>query len=223
MPPLDSAVCDAGRAVLAYLSETDPLPQVKADAVIGFGVFDLTLPRFCGELYTTGAAARIIFTGGYGAGTGTLGGPEADVWREELRCSHPNIQDTHVLLENRSTNTAENIAFTAAQLAHEHPALMFGVGIRNMIIVASPSRLRRVQLTFRKHYPDVQVTRQLPDCDFDREYALYQANGVDYLQHLAGEIKRLKEYPSRGWIVAEELPADILQAYDILRLSSRTV
>lgn len=210
-------VSDAAERALSYLSATDPRPDAPCDAIIGFGVFDLGLPRFCGELYTRGIAPFIIFTGGLGAGTGSLGGPEADAWREALRASHPDIPEEHILTENRSTNTAENIAFTAELLRETRPSIAFGAGIRTAVIVASPSRLRRVRLAMCKLQPAVRVIRQLPPVDFDAEHALYARNGVDYLAHLTGELDRLVAYPKRGWIAPEPLPPEIAAAHAALR------
>lgn len=217
---LSSAVLAAARRTLAYLAATDPLPTQPVDAIIGFGVFDLSLPRFCGELHLRGHAPCLVFTGGLGAGTGTLGGPEADVWRAELRRAYPQISDATVVLENRSTNTAENIRFTADLLAREHPSLALGLGLRSALIVASPSRLRRVQLTLRHLHPTVRTFRALPPVDFDREAALYAENGVDFVAHLTGELDRLVDYPGRGWIAAEPLPPEIAAAHAVLRAAA---
>lgn len=217
MPDVDAETRAAAGRVLAYLAETDPAPNGPVDAAIGFGVFDLALPVFCGELFTTGAARRIIFTGGLGAGTGQLGGREADVWREALRRSHPSIPDHAVILENKSTNTAENISFTAELLEREYPTLAFGNGLRTAIIVTSPSRLRRVKLTMLKLQPDVRVVRMVPEWDFETEAALYAANGVGYVAHLAGELNRIVAYPARGWIAAEPLPPEIAAAHARLK------
>ena len=206
---------------LAYLAATDPLPPVPFDAIIGFGVFDLRLPRFCGELFLRGLAPHIIFTGGIGAGTGNLGGPEADVWREELRRAYPQIGDAAITLENRSTNTAENIQFTADLLARARPSLAFGVGLRRAIIVTSPSRLRRARLTLKQLQPALHVCGQLPAFTFEAEQALYASQGVDYISHLSGELDRLIDYPHRGWIAAEPLPPEIAAAHAELRKSLR--
>jgi uncharacterized SAM-binding protein YcdF (DUF218 family) len=219
MRDVDPPVRAAAERVLAYLAETDPLPAGAVDAIIGFGVFDLVLPCFCGDLFHAGAAPRIIFTGGIGAGTGTLGGREADVWRETLHHVHPWIPDAAVITENRSTNTAENIAFTAELLEREHPALAFGRGIRRVIVVASPSRLRRVRLTLRQQLPEVHVTRRIPRLNLDIESTLYSANGQNYLEHLCGELDRILEYPKRGWIAAEPLPLEIKAAHAELRVA----
>lgn len=221
MRPTDAGLREAARQVLAYLAECDPLPATRCDAIIGFGVFDLELPRFCGELFTQGRARHLVFTGGIGAGTGKLGGAEADAWREELRRSHPEIGDDMVILENASTNTAENIRFTATLLERTNPSLRFGEGIRTAIIVASPSRLRRVGLTMRRQQPGVQVFRHCPTADFEREQALYAHHGVEFVGHLRGELDRILDYGTRGWIAPEPLPPAIAAAHAVLKVAKR--
>jgi uncharacterized SAM-binding protein YcdF (DUF218 family) len=220
MPDSEPALEDAIRRVFRYLSETDALEAAPYDAVIGFGMFDLSLPGVCGDLYARGQARHIIFTGGVGAGTGNLGGPEADVWRRSLADTHPSIPDEAVTVENRSTNTGENVTFTAARLERRRPELAFGRGLRRMVIVASPTRLRRVWLTFRRQQPGVRVTRHLPPVTVERDAALYAAQGIDYPQHLAGELERIRAYPARGWILDELVPPDVAAAHEVLRAPS---
>ena len=90
---------------------SEALPH--SDAVIGFGHFDLKIPRHCGKLYINGHARRIIFTGGIGSGTADLGRAEAVAFREELRRRYPSISAEAVIVEDMSTNTSENVQFTA--------------------------------------------------------------------------------------------------------------
>jgi hypothetical protein len=213
----DALTDAAARSAYVYLSATDPRPDEAVDAVIGFGTFDLTLARFCGELYAGGAARCIIFTGGCGAGTADLGRPEADAWADELRRSHPDLPRNRLILENRSTNTAENIRFTAEVLQREHPERAFGRGLRTALIVASPARLRRVGLTLRQLVPAVHAIRCLPPTSFERERALHDSKGIPFVPHLRGELDRIVEYAPRGWIAAEPLPPAIAQAHAVLR------
>jgi uncharacterized SAM-binding protein YcdF (DUF218 family) len=207
----------AARRVFAWLAETDPLPSDPADVVIGFGTFDLALAEFCGELHVRGLARRIIFTGGIGAGTADLGQPEADAWMERLVRTHPGVPRDAVMLENRSTNTAENIRFTTELLTRDFPELAFGVGLRTALIVAAPARLRRVRLTLRRLVPALTVTRVLPEADYDRERVLHESKGIAFLPHLCGELDRIAAYPARGWIASEPLPSEIVAAHDVLR------
>jgi hypothetical protein len=204
--------------IFAYLAATDPLPPAPVDAIVGFGTFDLSLARLCGDLHLRGCAPLIIFTGGIGAGTADLGQPEADAWRAELRRSHPTIADASVILENRSTNTAENIGFTAELLARLHPGREFGVGVRTVIGVASPSRLKRVALTWQKLQSTVPFVRQRPAAaTYATEKTLYVAKGFDYDAHLCGELDRIVDYAQRGWIATAALPAEISGARARLR------
>lgn len=220
MTTLPPAVRAAAERILAYLGETDAAPTRPVDAIIGFGVFDLTLPRYCAELHRQGLAPRVIFTGGIGGGSGSLGGPEADVWRAETRQTHPTIPDSAFILESRSTNTSENVRYTAELLTQHYPELAFGRGIRSALLVASPSRLRRVRLTMRHQQPDVAVIRRLPRVDFEAERALYEGEGVPYLRHLLGELDRILAYPQRGWIAPEPLPEEILMAREVVRAAA---
>lgn len=203
----------AAELIFAHLAAVDPLSVAPADAVIGFGTFDLGLARLCGALFTSGRAGRIVFTGGIGAGTADLGQPEADAWRQELRRTYPAIPDDRVQLENRSTNTAENIRFTAELLRQRHPQWTFGTGIRTAIGVAAPARLRRVALTWRKLQPAVTLLRHRPlDASYATEKALHAAKGLDFDAHLCGEVDRIAHYARLGWIVAEEVPAAVAAA-----------
>lgn len=219
LDPLPPDLLAAAERALAYLSESDawPTSTTPADAVMGFGLFDLKLPRFCGDLFVRGRARRIIFSGGIGVGTGNLVGAEADAWRAELRRSHPAISDEHVIVENKSTNTGENLARTTELLAQSHPALVFARGIRRIILVASPSRVRRVRLTFRKQHPDITAYAVCPPGTFDEERAAYAENNYDYVAHLAGELDRIVDYPARGWISADPLPPALAADHARLR------
>ncbi|MEO6006306.1 MAG: YdcF family protein [Opitutus sp.] len=210
-------IINAARAAYEYLSAVDEPPTQAADVVIGFGTFDLQLATYCGTLYAEGRARRIVFTGGVGAGSADLGQPEAVAWLDELRRSFPQIPMVDVLIETRSTNTAENVRFTAAMLAAAGPDWAIGSGVQRALIVASPSRLRRVKLTLQHLQPELVTHRSLPPSSFGRERHLYEEKGFDYFSHLTGELDRLATYPARGWIAAVPLPASIAAAHALLR------
>lgn len=217
---LSPEILEAARKVLAYLSETDAPPADPIDAVMGFGTFDLTLPVFCGDAFFRNRAKKIIFTGGIGAGTADLGLPEADAWAQTALAAFPELRREHLILENGSTNTAENIQFTAALLARDYPDFQFGAGLHHAIVVASPSRLRRVKLTLQQLQPRLRITRALPPVDFAREFRVHESKGIPYLAHLTGELDRIVDYPARGWIAAEPLPVAVAKAQAVLRTAT---
>ena len=212
-----SATHDSARLAFAYLAERDALPAEPCDAILGFGVFDLTLPRFCGELYVAGRACRIIFTGGRGAGSADLVGAEADAWFVALMQAYPRIPRDSIILENRSTDTGKNVSFTADLLAREHPHLLLGKGIRSVIAVAAPSRLRRVRLTLQHPHPALRVFGQHHAPSFESEQALYASKGLDFVAHLAGELDRIIDYAERGWLRPEPFPPAIAEAHAELK------
>jgi hypothetical protein len=90
--------------------------------------------------------------------------------------------------------------------------------VRAVIGVASPSRLKRVALTWQKLQPAVPLVRQRPaTATYASEKALYEEKGFDYDAHLGGELDRIVDYAERGWIAAEALPEEIAGAHARLR------
>lgn len=200
------------RLLFGFLSESDASAPSVCDAVIGFGVFDLRVAALCGHLAATGRARRIIFTGGIGAGSADLGRPEADAFADELARLHPDIPRDCVVIENRSTNTGENVRFTLETLAAHHPELAPGSTLNTALLVASPARLMRVRRTWQKHASSVACRGLAPESDCETESALHAAKGIDYRALLVGEIDRLLSYPARGWIVPGTVPEPVLAA-----------
>lgn len=200
------------RLLFDFLFEADAGAPPVCDAVIGFGVFDLRVAALCGQLVADGRARRVIFTGGVGAGSADLGRPEADAFADELARLYPAISRDSVVVENRSTNTGENVRFTLDLLAASHPELAPGIGLRTALLVASPARLRRVRLTWRKSVPSVAGWGLAPVSTFETEAALHAAKGIDFRALLIGEIDRLRDYPARGWIAAGLIPEPVLAA-----------
>lgn len=196
----------------AYLSSGDAPSKKSADVVVGLGHFDRAIPRLCGELVRAGRARWIIFSGGIGAGSGDFTQPEAREFRDELQRHAPDLVACVALLEERSTNTGENLAFTTAALAATRPDLIPGETLRRAWIVATPCRLRRALATARLHWPAVQLWGTCPARTLDEERALYAGLGQDLRAQLVGEVERLVSYPARGFIVPVSVPAEVLAA-----------
>ena len=82
----------------------------KADCIVGFGNFNTDIARRAAELYHQGYAPKIMFTGGLGRNTTNLfTEPEAVKFaRVAMECGVPKED---IILEDKSTNTKENIDF----------------------------------------------------------------------------------------------------------------
>jgi hypothetical protein len=215
------SVDDDGRALFDYLYLRDPdVPSV--DAVIGFGSFDLKIPRRCLDLYRQGRAPLIVFSGGMGAGTGDLGRPEAHAFLDEVR-ARGGVPDGDLVIEDRSTNTGENVAETTRLLEGRGRPFGRKGGIRSALIVASAYRQRRVDLTCRRHHPTVRWVNAPPVTTFEDEVEMFAGRGLDLVTALVGEIQRLLDYPSRGFCLPAHVPGDVLAAHERLEawLASR--
>ncbi len=178
--------------------------RAKAAAVIGFGHFDTRIPTRCAEAVLTGRAEWIFLTGGIGAGTADLQRPEADVFRDSLKLWFPSLDPRRIHVENRSTNTAENIRFLRA--IWEAAGLKARLRKHGVILVATPVRMRRVLLTWKKLEPDIPAACWAPPADWREEQLLYVARGMHLETQIRNECERLVSYPAKGWIAKPRLP-----------------
>ena len=178
-----------------------------AAAVIGFGHFDTRIPTRCAEAVLTGRAGWIFLTGGIGAGTADLKRPEGDVFRDSLKLWFPSLDGRRILVENRSTNTAENIRFLHA--VWDEAGLTPLLRQRGVILVATPVRMRRVLLTWKKLEPDIPAACWAPPVDWREESLLYTARGMDLETQMRNEWERLVSYPAKGWIAKPRIPAPL--------------
>lgn len=185
------------------------------DYIIGFGHFDMDIPHQCLHLYQQYPEAKIIYSGGVGAGTADLGQPEADAFLAYSK-TRMSIDKDDFIIENRSTNTAENMQFTLDLLAkrlanfdHNQPA--------KVALVANPYRQRRVLLTFSKHWPAASPLNAPPETSYEHESKKFDKKGFDLISLMLGEIDRIINYGEKGWIEKTKVPEEILDIYRQLK------
>ena len=82
----------------------------KADCIVGFGNFNTDIARRAAELYHQGYAPKILFTGGLGRNTKSLF-PEPEAVRFAKVAMACGVPEADIILEDKSTNTKENIDF----------------------------------------------------------------------------------------------------------------
>mgnify|MGYP001090398004 CR=1 FL=1 len=194
------------QSLFNYLYQKDEKLE-PADLVIGFGHFDPKIPEKCVELYHENLADKILFTGGIGAGTADLEMPEADFFKQVAL--DLGILEQDIMVENQSTNTAENILFSEKTL-NKHK-LSFSQ-CESVLLVMNAYRARRVYHTFELHYPKVNILMAPPETEYETEKKFFSRKNEDLDQHLKGEIDRLLEYPKKGWISHVEVPEKLQKA-----------
>ena len=117
-----------------------------------------------------------------------------------------------------STNTSENVAFGIETLGRLKPPLCFGREIHTVALVASAYRQRRVFLTCARLLPEqIRFVNLPPDTTLEDERRLFSAKGQDLIELLSGELRRIIEYPVKGYIEKTEIPAGVLDAFTVLQ------
>jgi uncharacterized SAM-binding protein YcdF (DUF218 family) len=180
----------------------------KADCILVLGSHDPRVAERGAELYLQGWAPLLVFSGGLGRLT-------EDMWNESEADKFAKIAigkgvpAEAILIENKSTNTGENIVFTQ-QLLQQH-----NLNPQRFIVVQKPYMERRSYATFKKHWPDKELIVTSPQISFE-EYATEEIPIEHVIQIMAGDLQRIKIYPEKGFQIFQEIPGDVWQAYEKL-------
>lgn len=184
----------------------------QADVTLVLCSHDQRVAERGAQLFLEGWAPLLIFSGGLGAITRNLWArPEADQFAEiAIRCGVPKEK---ILIENRSTNTGENILFTRRLLEQKQ------IAPQKFMLVQKPYMERRSFATFRKLWPEKKVVVTSPQVSFGEYLASYSNQELttdDVISIMVGDLQRIRLYPERGFQIPQEIPAEIWSAYEEL-------
>lgn len=184
----------------------------RADAILVLCSHDLRVAERGARLYLDGWAPLLIFSGGLGSITrGMWSEPEADRFAEIAMGM--GVPDERILVENRSTNTGENVLFTKALLAERR------IDAEKFILVQKPYMERRGYATFRKLWPEKRVIVTSPQVSFDEYLAGYSNDDLtsdDVISIMVGDLQRIRVYARKGFQIEQEIPEDVWAAYEEL-------
>lgn len=183
-----------------------------ADAILVLCSHDKKVAERGAELFLGGWAPLLIFSGGLGSITRDIWtNPEADQFAEIAIAM--GVPKESVLIENRSTNTGENILFTKQLLTDRN------IDPRKFILVQKPYMERRSFATFRKIWPEKNVLVTSPQVSFDEYLESYSAKELsadDVISIMVGDLQRIKIYAEEGFQIPQEIPHDVWSAYEEL-------
>lgn len=180
----------------------------KADCILVLGSHDLRVAERGAELYLQGYAPLIIFSGGLGRLT-------KDIWKESEAEKFAQVAGDvcvpkeAMLIENKSSNTGENILFTQQLLKEK------GLNPKSFIVVQKPYMERRTYATFKKHWPDKNLLVTSPQLTFE-EYPNIEISLEKVINIMVGDLQRIKIYPEMGFQIAQEIPEDVWESYEKL-------
>lgn len=181
----------------------------KADCIIGFGNFNDNIARRAAELYHQGLAPKVLFTGGLGRNTlGLLPEPEAVRFaRVAVECGVP--EDT-ILIEDKSSNTAENILFTRKLLQET------GLPHMKLLGVHQPFMERRIKAAFGVYWPEAELTVTSPRVTIRQYLEDSLRQGVTEqaaIEVIVGDFQRMDLYAKKGYQLPQEIPGEAWQAF----------
>lgn len=181
---------------------------VKSDCILALGSHDTRVADRAAELYLRGWAPLLIFAGGLGRLTeGLWTESEADLFARIA--IEKGVPEEAILVENRSTNTGENIILVR-QLLQQHR-----LDPHSFIVVQKPYMERRSYATFAKNWPGKQFVVTSPQLSFEA-YPTPDIPLEQVINIMVGDLQRIKAYPEKGFQVYQEIPDDVWQAYEQL-------
>jgi len=180
----------------------------KSDCILVLGSHDTRVADRGAELYLQNFAPVLIFSGGLGNFTqGMWDESEADKFAK-IAISL-GVPKEAILIENKSTNTGENIMFTQKLLREK------GLSPKSFIVVQKPYMERRSFATFKKHWPNKILHVTSPQISFE-EYPTEDISLEKVINIMVGDLQRIRIYPENGYQIFQEIPDEVWGAYEKL-------
>ncbi|HZV44412.1 MAG TPA: YdcF family protein [Saprospiraceae bacterium] len=172
-----------------------------ADVIIVLCSHDIQVADRGAQIFNEGWAPLIVMSGGFGEFTAKMfDRPEADLFAD--RAVSLGIPREKIWIENRSTNTGENVSFTRRLLTQS------GQVIRKAIVVQKPYMERRAYATFKKVWPEPEIIVTSPQTLF-YEYKSAGISREDLINIIVGDTQRIKFYPEKGFQIGQEIPDEV--------------
>lgn len=181
----------------------------EADCIVGFGNFNTNIARRAAELYHQGLASKILFTGGLGRNTeGLLPEPEAVRFAKvAMACGVP---EKDIILEDKSTNTKENIVFTREKL------MELGLPHNHILGVHQPFMERRITAAMGVYWPELHFTVTSPQVSILQYLEDAKRQGITEnaaISVIVGDFQRMDLYAKLGYQLPQHIPEEAWQAF----------
>ena len=184
----------------------------KADVIVGFGCYDEDIPRRCAELFHRGFAPYVCFSGGLGRNTSGIWS-KSEAERFAAIAISEGVPEERIILENKSTNSAENLLFTPKVLAEA------GVKAEKIIAVHKPYMERRLWAAMQVYWPNVQAVYTSPQVTVEEHIAHAEKIGMTrkgVIETIVGDVQRMELYAEKGYQAPVEIPNEVRAAFDAL-------
>jgi uncharacterized SAM-binding protein YcdF (DUF218 family) len=188
-----------------------------ADIILIFTSLDLTVPKYAASLYLDKHLSKKILISGNSAVNPSLKNniqetnwdkPEAEKFKDVM--VDMGVPEELITTEIRSTNSQQNVEMTYALLRENPP--------KKIILVQKPTMGRRALATFKKHWPldnyRLMVTSQ--DLTYEEYMESIDVDKDTMINIMVGDLQRILIYPEKGYMIHQDVPKDVLDAYEKL-------
>ena len=179
-----------------------------AGIILVFGSNDLRVAGHAADLHLSGFAPWILFSGARGRMTHDWAETEAAAMARVARAR--GVEEKNILIEDRATNTGENIRFSRELLAAR------GLAPASAIVVQKPYMERRTFAAMEAQWPDLECLVSSPGLDF-HDYCEGHHEPSQVIEAVVGDFQRILDYPALGFATPQEVPPDVLGAYELLK------
>ena len=188
------------------------MPVEPGDCIVGFGCINDDIALRCAQLYREGYAPKVLFSGGLGRNTlGRWSSSEAE--RFAAIAAEHGVPQQAILLENKSTNSAENILFSHRILEQA------GLAAGKLICVHKPFMERRVRAAMGVYWPEANAIYTSPQLDLDEYIARTVAQGMTekgVIDVMVGDFQRMDVYAKKGYQLPQDIPQSCWDAFEKL-------
>src|SRR3989344_7321901 len=166
----------------------------KADCIFVLGSHDTRVADYATDLFLQGYAPYLIFSGGLGnLTTGVFKKSEAEIFADIAKSK--GVPEDKILIENKSTNTGENVQFTKQLLKDKE------LNFNSFILVQKPYMERRTYATFRKQWPEADCIVTSPNLSFET-YSTSEHYKNRWIDVMVGDLHRITNhyiYPKKAF------------------------
>lgn len=178
-----------------------------ADGILVFGSNDLRVAAHAADLFHRGLAPWILFSGSRGRMTQDWPETEAEAMARIAR--EMKVPADAILIENRATNTGENIQYSRELLASH------GIALTTAIVVQKPYMERRTIAALDVQWPDASFLASSPPLDF-HDYCTAPLSPEQVTEAMVGDFQRLLDYPPLGFASPQEPGREAVEAFHLL-------
>ncbi|TDW22117.1 DUF218 domain-containing protein [Kribbella kalugense] len=178
------------------------------DAAIGLGSHDVGVADYAAELYRREYFPVLVFSGG-NSPTTKARFPRGEAVHYKEHAVSLGMPADAILVDADAANTGQNISLSRDLLARHE------IRPDRVMLISKPYMERRAYATCRKLWPEVQIVCASEPLKLD-DYISTIGDAKLVLDMLVGDLQRIIEYPKEGFAVAQEVPADVLGAFQRL-------